>query len=123
VAGLLFFQGETDAVDPDLDLVRGTTLHPQDWDQWFSRMVAAFREDLADPDLPVVFAQIGEPWSRESFPNWEAVRNAQQSVKLAETSMILTADLPLQDGIHFTTESYRKIGERFAEAMWALMSQ
>jgi hypothetical protein len=31
-------------------------------------------------------------------------------------SMITTDDLPLRDAVHFTTESYRTIGERFAKA-------
>jgi hypothetical protein len=34
--------------------------------------------------------------------------------------MITTDDLPLADGVHFTTHSYQVIGERFAEAFFKL---
>jgi hypothetical protein len=34
--------------------------------------------------------------------------------------MIATDDLPLKDEVHFTTDSYREIGRRFAEAYWQL---
>ena len=37
------------------------------------------------------------------------------------TAMITTDDLPLLDGVHFTAESYRTIGERFAKAYWDLL--
>jgi len=123
VAGLLFFQGETEAVDPSLRMASGQTLHPEDWDLWFAQMVTAFRQDLANPDLPVVFAQIGQHQAPDMLPNWEQVKDVQRSVSLPETSMIVTEDLPLGDPVHFSTEGYRAIGERFAEAMWALMSQ
>jgi hypothetical protein len=57
------------------------------------------------------------------LPNWEQVKDVQRSVSHHETSMIITEDLPLGDPVHYSTEGYRAIGERFAEAMWALMSQ
>jgi hypothetical protein len=123
VAGLLFFQGETEAVDPNLRMVSQQTLHPEDWDVWFAQMVEAFRQDLTDPDLPVVFAQIGQHEAPDMLPNWEQVKDVQRSVSHHETSMIITEDLPLGDPVHYSTEGYRAIGERFAEAMWALMSQ
>jgi hypothetical protein len=123
VTGLLFFQGETEAVNPNLRMVSHQTLHPEDWDLWFSQMVEAFREDLRDPDLPVVFAQIGDHQAPLTFPNWDLVKDVQESVSLHETSMIVTDDLPLGDAVHFSTDGYRAIGERFAEAMWAMMNR
>jgi len=119
VAGLLFFQGETDAADPKA--FPNLTPMPTDWASQFSAMVSDFRSDLALPQLPVVFAQIGTTtFPAQSVPNWETVKQQQRSVELPHTSMITTDDLPLQDEVHFTTASYREIGRRFADAYWTL---
>jgi lysophospholipase L1-like esterase len=83
--------------------------------------VTDFRNDLGEPDLPVVFAQIGATWSPEAFPNWEVVKAQQASIRLPMSAMIVTDDLPLLDGLHFTTDSYRLIGRRFADAYWELV--
>ena len=72
-------------------------------------------------ELPVVFAQIGSIESSELVPNWSLVQEQQSSVTLPMTAMIVTEDLPLFDGLHFTTDSYRIIGERFADAYWNMM--
>ncbi len=120
VAGLLFFQGETDAADPKL--FPAQSLRPDQWASSFAAMVNDFREDLALPRLPVVFAQIGTTtYSSEIAPYWEIVRAQQRSVQLPATAMITTDDLALQDEVHFTTESYQLIGRRFAEAFWNLV--
>jgi hypothetical protein len=121
VQGILFFQGEADAVDPDL-----LPEHPPDAENWpalFISFVQDFRTDLLDPRLPVVFAQIGMQTAPSVLPNWDLVKQKQESVQLPWTAMIVTDDLPLQDEVHFTTESYRIIGRRFSEAYWSLVEQ
>ncbi len=40
----------------------------------------------------------------------------QAGLDLPCVAMITTSDLPLYDGVHYTTESYQEIGARFAEA-------
>ena len=119
IAGMLFFQGEADALDPIQ--YPNPPPHPLDWSVLFSSFVTDFRKDLYSPDLPVVFAQIGTSLSPEAFPNWEIVKAQQASLHLPKSEMIVTDDLPLFDGIHFTTDSYRIIGRRFAEAYWDLV--
>jgi hypothetical protein len=120
VAGLLFFQGETDAADPKL--FPNQSLRPEQWASNFAAMVNDFREDLALPQLPVVLAQIGTTtYSSEIAPYWEIVRTQQRSVQLPATAMITTDDLALQDEVHFATPSYQVIGRRFAEAYWGLV--
>jgi hypothetical protein len=57
------------------------------------------------------------------LPNWNLIKEQQDSVALPMTTMIITDDLPLMDGVHFTTDSYRIIGKRFAEAYWELIEQ
>jgi hypothetical protein len=120
-AGILFFQGETDAVD--------ATLYPQfkpnpaQWSALFTLCVDAWREDLRDPRLPVVFAQIGANSNPGEGSKWELVQEQQRAVDLPGVAMITTSDLATLDGLHFTTESYRMVGERFAAAYLALMQQ
>jgi hypothetical protein len=118
VAAVLFFQGETDALDP----VASARFRPQpqEWSRLFSTFVTDIRSDLHEPDLPVVFAQIGRNAAPESAPYWEVVKDQQRSVTLPGTAMITTDDLPLLDGLHFTADAYRTIGNRFAKAYWGL---
>ena len=121
IVGILFFQGETDAQNPTL--YPQPELHPFDWAQLFSAFVSDLRQDLEEPDLPVVFAQLGSNPLSTDFPNWQIVKEQQSSIDLPMTAMITTDDLPLMDGLHFTTDSYRIIGERFAETYWDLVEQ
>jgi hypothetical protein len=121
ISGILFFQGETDAADPIQ--YPDPPPHPSDWSELFTAFVTDFRNDLRQPDLPVVFAQLGSTWAPEAFPNWEAVKAQQASLRLSRSAMIITDDLPLLDGLHFTTDSYRLIGRRFADAYWELVEQ
>jgi Carbohydrate esterase, sialic acid-specific acetylesterase len=121
VAGVLFFQGETDALDPALY----PRPEPQafDWAPLFTAFITDLRNDLHKSELPVVFAQLGpEPLSKD-FPNWDVVKEQQSSIDLPMTAMITTDDLPLLDGLHFTADSYRTIGRRFANAYWDLAKQ
>ena len=121
ISGVLFFQGETDALDPIL--YPDPKPNPSNWAGLFNAFVADIRNDLGEPDLPVVFAQIGSNNSPEAFPNWDRVKEQQSSIQLPMTAMITTDDLPLLDGVHFTAESYRIIGRRFAQAYGDLVTQ
>jgi hypothetical protein len=119
LAGLLVFQGEADAMDaiqfPE------HSVNPTRWSALFSVFINDFRQDLNTVDLPVVYAQIGTNNAPEAFPNWELVKVQQRLTQLADSAMITTDDLPLLDSVHFTTESSRIIGIRFAEAYWSLV--
>ena len=86
----------------------------------FTRFVDDFRSDLSQPDLPVIFAQIGSTKSPKLYINWQEVQRQQEDVNLSSAAMIYTQDLPLKDDVHFTTASYQKIGERFADQFWKL---
>lgn len=57
VAGLVFFQGESDALDPNK--YPELTPMPSKWGDAFAAFVRDLRIDLNLPELPVVFAQIG----------------------------------------------------------------
>lgn len=119
IAGVLFFQGENDAADGDR--YPQFNPNPGQWSVLFAAFVNDLREDLQAPALPVVFAQIGADAGSPDIPHWELVKEQQRSTRLPMTTMITTDDLPLMDGLHFTTASYRIIGERFAAAYVALL--
>ena len=114
VEGILFFQGEADAIDP----TQFPSLQP-DADAWaekFATFAYNFRSDIGSPDLPLIYAQLGDPDDLEGLPNWGDVQQQQESLQIPKAKMIVTRDLPM-DGIHFTADSYRVIGQRFADAL------
>jgi hypothetical protein len=118
IAGMLFFQGESDAIDPVRlpNQVRSAS----DYDSKFVTFVQDMRADVLQPSLPVVFAQIGTNRDPQTYTNWDVVKQQQTSVKLDCASMIAADDLELRDLVHYTTASYRVIGERFAHAFLQL---
>jgi hypothetical protein len=76
---------------------------------------------LGLPELPVVFAQIGTNTAPDIFVNWAVVKEQQRRVEMPFCVMITTDDLALKDVVHFTAESYKIIGQRFAEAYLSLI--
>src|SRR5215207_3858463 len=80
ISGILFFQGETDALDPIQ--YPDPPPHPSEWSELFTAFITDMRNDLNQPDLPVVFAQIGSTWAPEAYPNWDFIMQQQASVQL-----------------------------------------
>jgi len=118
ISGLLFFQGEADALRPKPN--SKFPPFPGRWAAKFTQFVEDVRGDLSQADLPVVFAQIGTTKSPHLYVNWQEVKQQQENVNLSSVAMIYTQDLSLKDDVHFTTASYQKIGERFAYKFLAL---
>jgi len=116
--GVLFFQGETDALDPETH--PRFQSRPTEWAQYFAIFVRELRGDLGQPSLPFIFAQIGRHTAPQDLRYWGLIQEQQESISLPMTAMITTDDLALLDGLHFTADSYRAIGKRFADAYWAL---
>jgi hypothetical protein len=121
IKGLLFFQGETDALDPDLEPQKIKS--PFQWEEKFQKFVKDIRQNLNIHDLPIVFAQIGVNQNSKEFKNWKIVQEQQSRVRLPNCKMIKTDDLSLRDGVHFDNKSYRMIGERFGQAMAEIISK
>lgn len=114
VAGILFFQGEADTIDPQQ--FPGLQPDAQAWAEKFALFAYDFRQDIGRPNVPFVYAQLGSPEDLEGLPNWELVQQQQANIQIPNGAMIETSDLPM-DGIHFTTESYEVIGQRYADAI------
>ena len=114
IRGLLFFQGEKDAQGDSTDL-------PFTWAEEFERFARDVRRDLRRPRLPIVFAQIGS--NAKNLDRWHVVQEEQAAVDLSNTAMVITADVPEAQGIHFSAQGYMEIGRRFAEAYQRLTSE
>lgn len=113
LAGILFFQGEGDANAASVPAALGPR-----WGEEFSAWVASVRADLGQPNLPVLFAQLGTMTGKaaQRYVRVAQVKASQAAVTLPGVAMITTDDLPTQDGVHFTSPAYEEIGRRFAAA-------
>ncbi len=111
IVGIVFVEGTWDATKSS---VAGT------WLKSFRDTLNGFRNDLG-PDLPAVVAQIGQIQGH-AFKYVTQVREAQsQAASVPNTSAVSTDDLPIDaDGVDFTVDSYKVLGNRLATAWWQL---
>ncbi|MCB2225643.1 MAG: sialate O-acetylesterase [Desulfarculaceae bacterium] len=117
VRGVLFFQGESDTAS------RAAVVA---WPRRFAALVAAWRRDLGDPTLPVVFAQLGRLGgnlkSDPDYRYWNLLKAKQAKLRLPYVAMVRSDDLALKpDGIHLSTSGQIFLGRRMAEAMYRLL--
>ncbi len=110
VAGVLWYQGESDANPDDMD----------EYDDKMYALIEAFRTDFGQPRLPFLFVQLGRyvtPTTPESERAWSRVRDNQRYVALyTENAALASAiDLDLDDGIHIGTQSLKRLGRRLAD--------
>lgn len=106
--GLLWYQGESEGWN--LDEARTYAARFQQW-------VAAVREDLGRPNLPVLIVQIGRTTlDSPSVAAWEAVRAAQYEATLRVPGVAMTSaiDLALVDCIHLNSSALCRLGRRLA---------
>lgn len=107
VAGVLWYQGESDCVDAAVPL----------YTERMVKFVAAIRRDLRQPKLPFLLVQIGKVFGTNWNPKcWNAIQNHQIELKkqIAHYDVVATIDLPLDDSIHVGTEGYARLGVRLA---------
>ena len=113
--GVLWYQGESNAMGKESD-ARG-------YDAKFLNFVDHLRQDLSDPDLPVIYVQVGRLVMPKEFPPLvgaprEVLREEQRLAagKRKNLYMVSVVDCPLRDNFaHISAESYRKLGQRLAE--------
>ncbi len=109
VAGILWYQGESDS-------------NPTDTARYTSRMtdlIAAFRADFNQPDLPFHLVQLGG-FVTEPDPaltaSWSRIRELQRLLAetIPYTAVVSAIDCGLDDGIHIDTASLKTLGRRLA---------
>ena len=112
IAGMLWMQGESDA----LDLAKA-----QAYETNLKNFVESVREDLGVGELPFVIGQISDAsaWTYGSIVQ-QAQADAAQALPF--TLMISTADLSLLNN-HYDAAGQMALGSRFANAMLALIPE
>ena len=109
IAGVLWYQGESDANPADAPLYTDRMIH----------LIQAFRTDLGQPELPFYFVQLG-PYVTVGAPGeasrWSAIREAQRLLpqSVPNTAMASAIDLDLDDNIHISTAGLKRLGKRLA---------
>jgi sialate O-acetylesterase len=106
VAGVLWYQGESDA-NPKAAPV---------FQEKFEQFVRSVREDFGMPDLPFYYVQIGRHVSGQNVAEWNLVQESQRKAEAAmpRSGMAPAVDLALDDGIHVGTQDLKRLGRRLA---------
>ena len=117
VRGIVWYQGESDA---------GTDADATSYAQRFQQAVAAWREALADAELPVLTVQLNrvyQPADPDADRHWSQVREAQRQVarQVPRIGVVPALDLPLADLIHTSPAGNMLLGERLAQAALGLV--
>jgi hypothetical protein len=105
VAGLLWYQGESDA--GDLEKVAYTDR--------MKKLVAATRRDLRQPRLPWLVVQLARVFNNgEQGPAWNSIQEQQRLLpdKIKNLETVAAIDLPLDDSIHISATGYPRLGLR-----------
>ena len=111
VAGILWYQGESDANPTDAAL----------YEARMTALVQSFRADFQQLDLPFYYVQLGgfvtDPFP-ESVSGWNRVRESQRTWQetLPNVGMVSAIDCGLDDGIHIDTSGLKALGRRLAAA-------
>jgi sialate O-acetylesterase len=110
VKGLVWYQGESDALTPGA---------AQRYQEALLALFDGIRRDLHQANLPILCVQAGRfayPYRSEET-SWETVREAQRRATLERprTYLISSIDLTMEDDIHVGFEGYRRLAPRIAE--------
>lgn len=116
IKGVFWYQGESDAQESALAALYGHAL---------SELIAAWRADLALPDLAWVVTVLGPAPSGGVFPYWSTVQAAISQMQGPGVGVVSASDLPAQaaSSPHLTTAGYVTIGRRAADRMHSLLSE
>lgn len=106
VTGILWYQGESDANPKAAPVFR----------EKFERLVAAFRSDIGQPDLPFYYVQIGRHVNNANVNEWNHVQEMQRQAEktIPRSGMVTAVDLTLDDGIHVGVKDLKLLGRRMA---------
>ncbi len=111
IAGMLWYQGESDAMPGASETYLDR----------FKTFVSDLRADLNQLDLPVITVQLAsadnvDNWTNEAI--WDRMREAQRQAadSLSNVLLVASADLPRNDHVHISGKGQRVLGERLAMA-------
>jgi sialate O-acetylesterase len=109
VAGCLWWQGETDALENQ----------GRQYPENMRELITSLRADLGRPDLPFLYVQLApfHSWDPNVTPaGWNKVQNDQLVLEkeLPQLAFAAALDATLSDPIHIDAASQRRIGARLA---------
>lgn len=106
VAGILWYQGESDA-DPDAVKVYTSKM---------KKLVAATRKDMGLPKLPWFVVQLGCHSCPTGWDEWNSIQEQQRLLpeKIEFLDIAPAIDLTLDDGIHISGKGQITLGKRLA---------
>ena len=110
VAGILWYQGESDANPADAML----------YESRMEELVQSFRADFGQPDLPFYLVQLGgfvTPADQSQIDGWNSVRESQRKLASAlppPAAVASAIDCGLDDLIHIDTDGLKMLGKRLA---------
>jgi sialate O-acetylesterase len=109
VAGVLWYQGESDANPVDLPHYAERT----------RAFVQALRADLDQPNLPFYYVQLSRyviEVTPERLAGWNGVREAQRRLQptIPNAAMVAAIDLEIDDHGHIGAGSVQRLGRRLA---------
>lgn len=117
VAGMLWYQGESDTGPPAVS--RYTTR--------MIKLVRSVRQDLRLPRLPWVMAQLARRFARPRSDArfWNSIQEQQRllSESIQNLETVATIDLPMDDHIHVGAAGFPQLGTRMASAMLGILSE
>ncbi len=121
VKGMLWYQGEQDAIFGDeteiVDKPAKTKPYPT-YGEEFAKFVKAMRQDFDNPQMPVILAQISRHHGgdRQRDSAWEMVRDIQRRLpeQVPHVHCVPAIDLEVMDGIHLDYASHKRLGRRMA---------
>jgi lysophospholipase L1-like esterase len=115
--GVLWHQGESDTTSEkyaDTYRVR------------LAEMLKDLRQDLNQPRLPIVVGQLGDFLKPEKYPYADTVRQAIRQIPQIVSECGYADSSALEDkgdGLHFSADAQKEMGERFAKAMQVLQEK
>ena len=110
VAGVIWYQGESDA---SRGLAEVYTEKTKD-------LIEALRRDLGDPELPFALVQISRVIGGEwDSVGWDSIREQERVLPslVSNVATVPAIDLEMDDLIHIGAEDHARLGKRLAQAM------
>ncbi|MCE9616032.1 MAG: sialate O-acetylesterase [Lentisphaerae bacterium] len=109
IAGILWYQGEADAIEGATSAQRYTAR--------MRRLIAAFRRDLGQPRLPVIMVQIGRHFrSPADAAPWNSIQEQQRRLprRVPHLACVAAVDLEMGNFIHLSSAGEQRLGRRLA---------
>jgi hypothetical protein len=111
--GILWHQGENDS---------GKEATAKIYEQQLHAMVASWREDLGDENIPIVVGELGRFFKTAKFKPTVDVALKALPGKVKQAAWVSAEGLDHKgDVVHFSAAAYREFGKRYSAGMRALI--